>query len=275
MVTMHDVLDAQWVYDNQGDETYLRRAIMPLEALLVNYPRVIIKDSAVNAICYGAKLMLAGVLRFSKGIELGTQIVLVSTKGEAVAIAIAQMTHQQMATVEHGIAARTKRVIMERDTYPRKWGLGPKALEKKKLVAANKLDKYGRPNENTPSDWKEKYVDYSKLQPVPEKDPGNFLAKGKSTNSGNNSNNGSGNSENATTVVADGEKKKKKKDKEKKESDESIAEPEAVIETEGEKSEKKKKKKEKRKAEEDAQEAVEEAEAKSERKKKKKQKTEE
>lgn len=31
MVTMHDVLDAQWVYDNLKDEAYLRRVIMPLE----------------------------------------------------------------------------------------------------------------------------------------------------------------------------------------------------------------------------------------------------
>ena len=32
MVTMHDVLDAQWMFDNWKDEAYLRRVIMPLEA---------------------------------------------------------------------------------------------------------------------------------------------------------------------------------------------------------------------------------------------------
>merc|ERR1712141_481953 len=36
MVTMHDILDAQWVYDNHKDETYLRRVIRPLEALLTD-----------------------------------------------------------------------------------------------------------------------------------------------------------------------------------------------------------------------------------------------
>merc|ERR1712086_356228 len=30
MFTMHDILDAQWLYDNHKDETYLRRAIKPL-----------------------------------------------------------------------------------------------------------------------------------------------------------------------------------------------------------------------------------------------------
>lgn len=31
MVSMHDVLDAMWLYDNFKDEAYLRRTIMPLE----------------------------------------------------------------------------------------------------------------------------------------------------------------------------------------------------------------------------------------------------
>jgi len=166
MVTMHDVLDAQWLYENTGDESYLRRVVMPLEALLINMKRIVVKDSAVNAICYGARLMLPGVLRFSDDIELGTQVVIVTTKGEAIAIGHAQMTTSQMATCDHGYVAKTKRVIMERDTYPRRWGLGPKALEKKKLVAAGKLDKYGRANAETPAEWTKEYKDYSKATAV-------------------------------------------------------------------------------------------------------------
>ena len=40
-------------------------------------------------------------------------------------VAIAQMTTAVMATCDHGIVAKIKRVVMARDTYPRKWGLGP------------------------------------------------------------------------------------------------------------------------------------------------------
>ena len=40
----------------------------------------------MNAICYGAKIMLPGVLRYENGIEIGEQIVLVTTKGEAICI---------------------------------------------------------------------------------------------------------------------------------------------------------------------------------------------
>merc|ERR1719253_548054 len=161
MVTMHDVMDAMWLYDNQGDESYIRKICMPLEALLTSLPRIIVKDSAVNAICYGAKLMIPGLLRFSEGIEVGKMCVIVSTKGEAVATAHAQMTTAQMATCDHGVVCKTKRVIMERDTYPKKWGLGPKALEKKKMVAAGKLNKYGQANGETPKEWVKDYVDYA------------------------------------------------------------------------------------------------------------------
>ena len=40
----------------------------------------------VNAVCYGAKIMLPGVLRYDDGIEVNDEIVIVTTKGEAVAL---------------------------------------------------------------------------------------------------------------------------------------------------------------------------------------------
>ncbi|KAA8499136.1 Centromere/microtubule-binding protein CBF5 [Porphyridium purpureum] len=154
MVTMHDVMDAQWVYDHTKNEEYLRRVVKPLEALLVKHKRVFIKDSTINAICYGAKLMIPGLLRYEDDIEVGEEIVIVSTKGEAVALGIAEMTSAIMATCDHGVVARIKRVIMERDTYPRRWGLGPTASKKKQMIKDGQLDKHGRKNEKTPDSWK-------------------------------------------------------------------------------------------------------------------------
>ncbi|XVE95843.1 hypothetical protein REPUB_Repub02eG0169000 [Reevesia pubescens] len=158
MVTMHDVMDAQWVYDNYRDESYLRRVIMPLEVLLTSYKRLVVKDSAVNAICYGAKLMIPGLLRFENDIEVGEEVVLMTTKGEAIALGIAEMTTAVMATCDHGVVAKIKRVVMDRDTYPRKWGLGPNASMKKKLIAEGKMDKHGKPNDNTPKEWSRNVV---------------------------------------------------------------------------------------------------------------------
>ncbi|CAH8668582.1 unnamed protein product [Schistosoma rodhaini] len=141
---MHDILDAKWLYDNRRDETYLRRVIMPLEKLLIKHKRIMLKDTAVCAICFGAKLMLPGVLRYDNDINVNDEIVLMTTKGEAVALAVALMTTATIATCDHGLVAKLKRVIMERDLYPRQWGRGPVSMERKKLVAQGLLKKFSK-----------------------------------------------------------------------------------------------------------------------------------
>jgi len=178
IATMHDVLDAQWMWQNKKDESYLRHVIRPLEYLLTNYKRIVVKDSAVNAICYGAKLMVPGLLRYESGIEIGEEVVLMTTKGEAIALGIAQMTTAVMATCDHGVVAKIKRVVMERDTYPRRWGLGPVAKHKKSLIKDGKLDKYGKPNEQTPANWVSSYVD---LAPVVANNNGNMEVEPEQT----------------------------------------------------------------------------------------------
>jgi len=155
LVTMHDVLDAHWLYENEKDERYFRHVVRPLETLLTQYKRVVVKDSCVNAICYGAKLLIPGLLRFETGIEVNEIIVMITTKGEAIALGIAQMSTTDLATCSHGIVAKIKRVIMDRDTYPKKWGLGLRAQKRKALIAEGKLDKFGKPNANTPDGYAE------------------------------------------------------------------------------------------------------------------------
>jgi H/ACA ribonucleoprotein complex subunit 4 len=129
---------------------------------LTNFKRIVVKDSAVNAVCYGAKLMIPGLLRYEADIEVHEEVVLMTTKGEAIAIGIAMMSTVDLASCDHGVVAKIKRCIMNRDLYPRRWGLGPKAQEKKKMVKAGELDKYGKPIDGvTPSGWKKDYVDYN------------------------------------------------------------------------------------------------------------------
>ena len=239
MVTMHDILDAQWAYENHKDETYLRRVIKPLEGLLIAHKRIFIKDSAVNAVCYGAKVLLPGILRYEDGIEVDQEIVIVTTKGEAVALAIALMTTSTMASCDHGVAAKLKRVIMERDTYPRKWGLGPKASQKKILIQQGKLDKFGKPNENTPSEWLNSYVDYKKKENGDA--PGDDASRKRTASTAN-----AEDANNSVEIKQEKKKKKKKRDTE-NEPDTTVeaAETSEVADDSIRKEKKKKKKKDK------------------------------
>jgi len=274
MYTMHDILDAQHCYENNKDESYLRKVVMPLEVILVKHKRIIMKDSAVNAICYGAKIMLPGVLRYEDGIEVDQEIVCVTTKGEAICLAIAQMTTAVMATCDHGVVAKIKRVIMERDVYPRKWGLGPKASLKKAMIKAGLLDEYGKPNEKTPDSFidgvtskmgkaigatgnvdamadalaKYKEVKAELTSPPPVKKS----KKDENVKSEPMEADTLGESVESMEIDESGEKKKKKKKKKKAEVAEEEPEAEVEAEAEAPSSEKKKKKKKKKKAEEEA-----------------------
>lgn len=73
--------------------------VRPLEVLLIKHKKIVVKDSAVNAICYGAKLMIPGLLRFSDGIEVSEEVVLMTTKGEAIAVGIAQVRVRESGDV--------------------------------------------------------------------------------------------------------------------------------------------------------------------------------
>merc|ERR1712226_1116055 len=252
LVTMHDVLDAQWCLDNNNQENYLRRCILPMESLLTGHKRIMVKDSCVNAICYGAKIMLPGVLRFDDGIEKGREVAVITTRGEGVCLAIAEYTSAQMATTDNGCVAKIKRVIMERDVYPRQWGNGPKANLKKAMIAAGMLDKYGRPTKNTPSEWKE---GVTKTLSGINKDRLDELASVLEAFKSSKSETKVKTPENLDSMIekvksaavsAEEPKKKKKKKKEKKEKEEE-EEAEAEVKAEVESSEKKKKKNKKEK----------------------------
>ncbi|XP_059398210.1 H/ACA ribonucleoprotein complex subunit DKC1 [Carassius carassius] len=245
LVTMHDVLDAQWQFDHNKDETYLRRVIYPLEKLLISHKRIVMKDSAVNAICYGAKIMLPGVLRYEDGIEVNQDIVVITTKGEAICTAVALMTTAVISTCDHGVVAKIKRVIMERDTYPRKWGLGPKASQKKMMIQKGLLDKHGKPNGSTPADWTKGYVDYSTPKVKKSEVAEQTAAKRKRDESGSESDAAA--AQDTKTEEDKKEKKKKKKEKKLKLAEEAAAEAPAEEETEVTESAKKKKKKKKSK----------------------------
>eukprot|EP00211_Chloroparvula_japonica_P002610 CAMPEP_0119122904 /NCGR_PEP_ID=MMETSP1310-20130426/3017_1 /TAXON_ID=464262 /ORGANISM="Genus nov. species nov., Strain RCC2339" /LENGTH=480 /DNA_ID=CAMNT_0007112631 /DNA_START=150 /DNA_END=1592 /DNA_ORIENTATION=+ len=247
MYTMHDVMDAMHEFDKNKDEAYLRRVINPLEFLLTNNKRIVVKDSAVNAICYGAKLMIPGLLRFEKDIENGEQVVLMTTKGEAIALAIAHMTSAVMATCQHGVVARIKRVIMERDTYPRKWGMGPRAKIKKQLVKEGKLDKFGKVNDKTPKEWTTSYTDYGTpegqkaLEKLAEDvNMTNVLPKKEKSDAGN-----------GEEVEKKKKKKKKKKSEDGEDSDGDTPMSDDDTASKKEKKKKKKKKDKKKKREEE------------------------
>lgn len=55
---------------------------------------MMLKDFAMNVICYGAKLKILWLLRFENDIKIEGEVVLMTTEREAIVLSIAKMTIQ-------------------------------------------------------------------------------------------------------------------------------------------------------------------------------------
>lgn len=65
----------------------------------------------MNAVCYGAKIMLPGVLRYDDGIELDQEIVVLTTKGEAIALGRLN-TKNKLELMLKGLCFKHNRILI-------------------------------------------------------------------------------------------------------------------------------------------------------------------
>jgi H/ACA ribonucleoprotein complex subunit 4 len=125
-VTLHEVANwfAEW--QEQKDDAILRRFVQPMENALALIPKIIVRDSAVDAICHGASLTAPGVLSVESGVAKGSVLAIFTLKGETVALAQAQVSSEEMLSLSHGTVAALRRVVMPMGTYPKVWRSGGK-----------------------------------------------------------------------------------------------------------------------------------------------------
>jgi len=121
MCSLYDLKDAFMFWKEDGDETELRKYILPIEFGLGHLPVMNIRDSAVDAICHGADLAASGVVSLSSNMKKGDMVVLKTLKGEAVAVATCDDTSDRIIKTKSGIVAKIDRVLMERGRYPSLW----------------------------------------------------------------------------------------------------------------------------------------------------------
>lgn len=125
LVTLHELANAFSVWEEQKDETKLRNMIKPIEYALSEIKSVVVRDSAVDAMCHGAQLAIPGILQISPNLKKGDIVAVYTQKGEVVALAESTMSENEIKDATKGYAFETKRIIMAPDTYPRKWRTKP------------------------------------------------------------------------------------------------------------------------------------------------------
>src|SRR5690606_6002422 len=86
LITLHELKDAYVFWKEDGDESELRRVIRPMESAVSHLPKIILRDSAVDAICSGASLAVPGITGLDSNLAEGELTGLFTLKGELVAL---------------------------------------------------------------------------------------------------------------------------------------------------------------------------------------------
>jgi H/ACA ribonucleoprotein complex subunit 4 len=118
--TLQDIVDAYRFYKDEAEEEKIREVLHPIEHAVKYVKKVVIKDSAVNAVANGSNLGATGISKLQDSIQEREMIALMTLKGELVALAEAEMTSEEMYDSEE-TAATLEKVFMDPETYPKRW----------------------------------------------------------------------------------------------------------------------------------------------------------
>lgn len=121
LATLHDILDAYHYWKENQQTQPLMQYLQPLETGVSHLPQIIVRDTAVDAICHGANLAVAGILHLHSDIKPDDVVGIMTLKGELVALAKAKLSSEKILEAKSGIAADTSRVVMPLGTYPPAW----------------------------------------------------------------------------------------------------------------------------------------------------------
>ena len=125
LVTLHELANAFALWKENNDDSRLMNMIKPIEYALSELKSVMIRDSAVDAMCHGAQLAIPGILKISPNLKKGDLVGIYTQKGEVVALAESTMSEAEIRDATKGYAFETKRIIMAPNTYPKKWRTKP------------------------------------------------------------------------------------------------------------------------------------------------------
>jgi H/ACA ribonucleoprotein complex subunit 4 len=119
-VSLQDLKDGYIFWKEDGDDGELRRTILSMERLLEVVPKIVVRDSAIDALCHGANLAIPGVVEIDD-MTIGEIAAVLSLKGEGVALVKMEMPSIQVIEKDTGICATLERVLMNKGTYPSIW----------------------------------------------------------------------------------------------------------------------------------------------------------
>ncbi|KLK89407.1 H/ACA RNA-protein complex component Cbf5p [Methanoculleus sediminis] len=119
-VTLHELADAARAA-REGDPEHLQKMIFPAAAAVADLAKVVVRDTAVDAVCHGAVLAGVGVVGKEGGFAKGETVAIVTERGELVGLGRALVASSALKPGEPGFVVAPTTVLMQPGTYPRGW----------------------------------------------------------------------------------------------------------------------------------------------------------
>ena len=124
--TLQALSDAMWLAQEKRDESAIRQLLLPASEAL-SLRKIVLQDSAVEAVCAGSPLYVPGVSSFDEGILQGEHVALMTNIGELIGVGCASTSSHTMSVKKDGAVAVPETIIMKRGTYERMWKNGGRA----------------------------------------------------------------------------------------------------------------------------------------------------
>jgi tRNA pseudouridine55 synthase/H/ACA ribonucleoprotein complex subunit 4 len=119
MHTLHDVQDACSAA-KEGNKTVLSCLILSVDAAVPDLPTVIIRDTAIDAICRGAVLAGVGVISCDE-FKKDQTVAVLSQKKEFICLGRALVPSTSFKPGDTGLVIAPSTVFLPPGTYPRGW----------------------------------------------------------------------------------------------------------------------------------------------------------
>lgn len=119
--TLHDIADAYVFWQQHGRDAWMRSIIKPVEVLVDPLPKIIVKATAVDAVCRGADLTVKGIHMLDEDIRKNALVAMMTARGELIGIGRMLMSTPKIMATDVGVAVKTERVIMAPGHYPSMW----------------------------------------------------------------------------------------------------------------------------------------------------------
>ncbi len=112
LVTLTDLQDAYFFYQEENNPKFLRYCLQPLEKAVKHLPKCWILDTTILSLTHGRDLAIPGIAKLET-FPSNQKVAILTLKGELIAIGHSLLSTEEIIKKKKGLALEVKKVFME------------------------------------------------------------------------------------------------------------------------------------------------------------------